>query len=136
MAETERTLHDELVSDVGEAMEDWACRMHGILASSHRPGKDNGGQEALALVAVFERHFRARLLSDDVVRAYMVERWGGDYWLAWQYEYARRALRAALDHVCGPETRNARAEADASSARVQPNESTFWPRHSLDMPDD
>lgn len=27
-------------------MEDWACRMHGTLASSHRPGKDNGGQEA------------------------------------------------------------------------------------------
>jgi hypothetical protein len=100
MAETERTLHDELVSDVGEAMEDWACRMHGILGSSHRPGKDNGGQEALALVAVFERHFRARLLSDEAVEdaceAYRAT-------VRVSSDRIRAALSAALDHVCGPE---------------------------------
>jgi hypothetical protein len=108
MAETERTLHDELVSDVGEAMEDWACRMHGILGSSHRPGKDNGGQEALALVAVFERHFRARLLGDEAVEAMipvLEDRAAEFFYQRADYEpdAARAALSAALDHVCGPE---------------------------------
>lgn len=37
---------EELVEAVGLAMEDWACRMHGILASSHRPGKSDDGREA------------------------------------------------------------------------------------------
>jgi hypothetical protein len=102
MAETERTLHDELVSDVGEAMEDWACRMHGILASSHRPGKDNGGQEALALVAVFERHFREKLLSDEAVEAALMA-FRADRDHEKFTPGIRAALSAALDHVCGPE---------------------------------
>ena len=36
---------DEACEAVGLAMEDWACRMHGILASSHRPGRDDNGHE-------------------------------------------------------------------------------------------
>lgn len=42
---------DALVEQVGLAMEDWACRMLGILASSHRPGRDDGGREAQKVLA-------------------------------------------------------------------------------------
>lgn len=42
---------DALVEQVGLAMEDWACRMYGILASSHRPGRDDGGREAQKVLA-------------------------------------------------------------------------------------
>jgi len=41
---------DEQVKRVGDAMEEWSHRMHGII-SSHRPGGDDQGREARKVIA-------------------------------------------------------------------------------------
>jgi type IV secretory pathway VirD2 relaxase len=61
-----------------------------------------------ALLPVFERHFRARLLSDEAVEAMipvLEDRAAEFFYQRADYEpdAARAALSAALDHVSGPE---------------------------------
>jgi hypothetical protein len=85
MAETERTLHDELEEVAGEAV--------------------NAGESVVdALLPLVERHFRARLLSDESRRRAaqpLYVQHGMNRELAWVAAYD--ALSAALDHVSGPE---------------------------------
>jgi hypothetical protein len=93
---TERTLHDELVE---------ALRANDGLDS---PDHIVWERQAAALLPVFERHFRARLLGDEAVEAMipvLEDRAAEFFYQRADYEpdAARAALSAALDHVCGPE---------------------------------
>jgi hypothetical protein len=94
MAETERTLHDELVELLIE-----------VYAS------EPDAHDLRTAARIIERHFRKKLLSDEAVealsRVFEPVTWEGigptppDRKSA--LRDARGALRAALDHVCRPE---------------------------------
>lgn len=47
---------EEAREQIGQLMEDWAARMHGILASSHRPGRDDDGREAAQVITALINH--------------------------------------------------------------------------------
>jgi hypothetical protein len=82
MAETERTLHDELVDAAQDAIY----------------GADD---PARAVVAALLPVFRAKLLSDEAVDAGCVAAVDDD--VAIWHSAMKKAFSAALDHVCGPE---------------------------------
>jgi hypothetical protein len=98
MAETERTLHDELVDTLWCAIDDQ------LPIGEAPPTTKNLDAAVDALLPVFERRFRERLLRDEAIRAAqreLVTIYDSDN--IWSDDDARCVLSAALDHVCGPE---------------------------------
>jgi hypothetical protein len=105
MAETERTLHDELVRDLTRVVREADEMFEREGGSSRHWVRDCFLPDALP---VFERHFRARLLGDEAVEAMipvLEDRAAEFFYQRADYEpdAARAALSAALDHVSGPE---------------------------------